>query len=62
MTLTQDDKMNLYFVLIEAHAHAEYDRKHRLSLGLDLKGDQKRLDRVTDLLGKIQTELFGQQI
>jgi hypothetical protein len=62
MQLTQDDKMNLYFTLLESQAHAEYDRKTQLDLGMDLKGSKKRLDRVNDLVSKFEIELFGKTI
>lgn len=62
MRLTQQDHMNMYFVLVEAQANAEYDRKHRLEMGIDLQGDKRRLERINDLVAKLQLKLFGREL
>jgi|LakMenE18May11ns_1017448.scaffolds.fasta_scaffold9884151_2 hypothetical protein len=62
MQITQDDAMNVYFVLVEAQANAEYDRNKNLELGIELQGDKRRLDRINDLVGKFQMKLFGREL
>ncbi len=62
MTLDRDEELQLYFVLLEAKANAEYDLKLRLENNMNAEVYKKIVDRVNNFVDKFEISLYGKKL
>ena len=62
MTLDRDEELQLYLVLLEAKANAEYDLKLRLENNMNAEVYKKIVDRVNNFVDKFEISLYGKTL